>query len=267
MNKPLLIGISARIHHPVGPVLDLGGIYAKTLHYLEQSVAHWVLGKGVLAVMIPAIESAGLLRRGEIGLVDYAAHLDGLVLQGGADIAPESYGETPLDPAWAGDRVRDRYEIELFNAFVEAGKPVIGICRGCQLINVALGGSLLQDISTQRPEARHHVDADLYDQNLHEIEIEPGSRLAEIYAGFTRARVNSIHHQAIDRLGSDVMVEARSTEDGVVEAIRVRGSSFVAGVQWHPEFHAQNEKLLSGEPLMHAYLAEAAAVKAARAAA
>ena len=98
MRRPLIIGISARIHHPVGPVLDLGGVYAKTLHYLEQSVAHWVLAKDVLAVMIPAIESEGLIERNEMSLASYADYLDGLVLQGGADIAPESYGETPLHP-------------------------------------------------------------------------------------------------------------------------------------------------------------------------
>ena len=97
-SRPLIIGISARIHHPIGPVLSLGGVYTKTLHYLEQSVAHWVLAKEVLAVMIPAIESEGLIQRSEMSLSSYAEHLDGLVLQGGADVAPESYGETPLTP-------------------------------------------------------------------------------------------------------------------------------------------------------------------------
>jgi hypothetical protein len=108
MAKPLIIGISSRIHHPVGPVRDLGGVYAKTLHYLEQSVAHWVIAKDVLAVMIPAIESEGLIQRSDMSLASYAEYLDGLVLQGGADIAPQSYGETPLHPDWAGDAVRDR---------------------------------------------------------------------------------------------------------------------------------------------------------------
>lgn len=261
---PLRIALSARIMHT--PPAELG-FRNKTLQYLEQTVAHWIMAHGALAFMLPTLGFDADISRRRVSVSNYVDAMDALLLQGGADVAPSSYGQEPLRPAWGGDVVRDRYEIELLDGFLSQGKPVLGICRGLQLINVALGGSLLQDISTQRPEARHHVDADLYDQNLHEIEIEPGSRLAEIYAGFTRARVNSIHHQAIDRLGSDVMVEARSTEDGIVEAIRVRGSSFVAGVQWHPEFHTQNEKLLSGEPLMHAYLAEAAAVKAAKAAA
>ena len=78
-SAPLMIGISARIHHPVGPVLTLGGVYTKTLHYLEQSVAHWVLSKDVLAVMIPAIESEGLIKRSDMSLASYAEYLDGLV--------------------------------------------------------------------------------------------------------------------------------------------------------------------------------------------
>ena len=90
------------------------------------------------------------------GLHDYAAALDGLVLQGGNDVAPQSYGETPLHDDWHGDRVRDRYEIDLIRAFVAAGKPVFGICRGLQLLNVAYGGTLLQDINTQHPQAREH---------------------------------------------------------------------------------------------------------------
>ena len=194
---------------------------------------------------------------------NYVHALDGLVLQGGADVSPSSYGQQPLRPEWSGDRVRDRYEIELIEGFLAQGKPILGICRGAQLINVAFGGTLLQDILTQRPNAHRHVDADLYDQHQHEVRFEPGSRLAAIYSGLEGGRVNSIHHQAVDRLGSDLLLEARSVEDGVVEAIRARGSAFVAGVQWHPEFHAATPGLLSGEPLLDAFLAAAVAAREA----
>jgi putative glutamine amidotransferase len=258
---PLRIALSARIMHT--PPAELG-FRNKTLQYLEQTVAHWIMAHGALAFMLPTLGFDADIARRRVSVNNYVDAMDGLLLQGGADVAPSSYGQEPLNPLWGGDAVRDRYEIELLAGFLSQGKPVLGICRGLQLINVALGGSLLQDIATLRPEARHHVDADLYDQNLHEIEIEPGSRLSVIYPGTVRARVNSIHHQAIDRLGSDVVVEARSTEDGMIEAIRVRGSSFVAGVQWHPEFHGQNDSLLSGEPLMRAYLSDVAAVKLAK---
>ena len=265
-TRPLIIGISARIHHPVGPVRDLGGVYTKTLHYLEQSVAHWVLAKDVLAVMIPAIESDGLIQRNEMSLASYAEYLDGLVLQGGADVAPESYGESPLDPEWHGDRTRDRYEIDLFKAFVAAGKPVLGICRGCQLINVALGGTLFQDIPTQVPSTISHRDTELYDSALHDVTLVQGTRLAELYPGVHQAKINSIHHQAVKGLGRDLVIEALGVPDGVVEAIRWRGPSYVFGMQWHPEFlalKALDRSQLDGGPILADFLATARARRGA----
>lgn len=267
MSSALLIGISARIHHPSVPHADLGGIFTKTLHYLEQSVAHWVLGGDALALMIPPVESDGLLVRSEISLTDYAERLDGLVLQGGADVAPETYGEKPLSPAWAGDRVRDRYEIELLNAFIAAGKPVIGICRGLQLINVAFGGTLYQDIETQLPSAIAHVDHDRYDHQFHAMRFVPGSGLAALYPGHTHAEINSIHHQAIKDLGRDLVVEARAEPDGMIEAVRWQGASHVFAMQWHPEFMAQRELhpgQLDGGPILREFLVAARAARAAR---
>ena len=98
MAGPLLIGVSARIHHPADTAVKLGGVFTKTLHYLEQSVAHWVMSKNVLVMMIPSIESEGLIQRSEMRLYHYADALDALVLQGGADVAPPTYGEQPRDP-------------------------------------------------------------------------------------------------------------------------------------------------------------------------
>ncbi|GMV59056.1 MAG: hypothetical protein AMXMBFR72_21560 [Betaproteobacteria bacterium] len=268
MARPLLIGVSARIYRPVGPVRDLGGVFTKTLHYLEQSVAHWIMSRDVLVVMIPAIESQGMIERSEMSLAAYADHLDGLVLQGGNDIAPQTYGEQPLSPEWEGDLVRDRYEIELFNAFVGLGKPVIGICRGCQLINVALGGTLYQDIATQIPQAITHRDAAKYDLQLHEMNLVQGTRLAALYPNVTQATVNSIHHQAIKELGRDLTVEAVGVPDGIVEAIRWRGPSYVFGMQWHPEFLALRElhvAQLDGRPIRDDFLAAARARKEASA--
>jgi putative glutamine amidotransferase len=265
-SSPLLIGISARIYYPSAPVVDTGGVFTKTLHYLEQSVAHWVLKPHVLALMIPAIEREGLLHPGEMSLSDYAQELDGLVLQGGNDIAPESYGDTALMPEWRGDRIRDRYEIELFNAFVKAGKPVIGICRGCQLINVALGGTLYQDIPTQVPAAVTHRDLARYEHQFHEIAIVAGSGLAKLYGGQTHGEVNSIHHQAVKDVGRDLTVEAVGVPDGIVEAIRWRGPSYVFGMQWHPEFmapHTAHPRHINGDPILHQFLDEARARRVA----
>lgn len=248
---PLKIGLSARLLHK--PPAELG-FRNKTLQYLEQSIAHWIMGHGALVFMIPTLGFDAELERRRVSVRHYVDALDGLVLQGGADLSPASYGQQPLRPEWAGDAVRDRYEIELLDGFLGRGKPVLGICRGCQLINVAYGGSLLQDIRTLRPETHTHVDAELYDRLQHDIVFEPGSKLAALYPDHPRARVNSIHHQAVDRLGGDMVVEARSAEDGVVEAIRARGALFVAGVQWHPEFHHQDRALLDGDPLLDAFL-------------
>ena len=255
-TKPhLRIGVSARIYYPQGPVLDLGGVWTKTLHYLEQSVAHWLLRGGALPMMIPAVDAQSVTTREDFNLRHYADSLDGLVLQGGNDVSPHSYGEQPLDPAWAGDAVRDRYEMALVSAFIDAGKPVFGICRGLQLLNVALGGTLYQDIPTQRPDAIAHVNRSRYDRNHHAVELLSGTRLAELYAGRSRATINSIHHQAIKDVAPGLVVEARCPEDGIVEAVRHRGPGFVAAVQWHPEFHVPGEpEVFDDGPLLADFL-------------
>ena len=126
-SKPLLIGVSARIYTPGTAGINVSGVWTKTLHYLEQSVAHWVLSGGAVAVMVPAVTRDSIVMRSDLNLHDYAQALDGLVLQGGNDVAPESYGEEPLTSEWHGDRVRDLYEMDLVRAFVAAGKPVFDI--------------------------------------------------------------------------------------------------------------------------------------------
>jgi putative glutamine amidotransferase len=239
-DKPLLIGVSARIYYP-GTHGPLPGVFTKTLHYLEQSVAHWVLGGHAMAVMIPAVTADSIVTRTDLNLHDYAQALDGLVLQGGNDVAPASYGESPLQPEWAGDAVRDAYEIELIDAFIRAGKPVFGVCRGLQLLNVMHGGSLLQDIATQRPDALDHRQLKHYERHFHAIELVPGTRLASLYPGVQRGTTNSIHHQAIKDLAPGFVVEARCPDDGLIEAIRMREGGYVAAVQWHPEFHAPDD--------------------------
>jgi len=257
-NKPLLIGVSARIYTPGTPGINVSGVWTKTLHYLEQSVAHWVLSGGAVAVMVPAVTRDSIVMRSDLNLHDYAQALDGLVLQGGNDVAPESYGEAALDPAWAGDRVRDLYEIELIDAFVQAGKPVFGICRGLQLLNVMFGGTLVQDIPTQRPDAREHRDVSAYERHLHPVELVDDTRLAKLYPKLGRATVNSIHHQAIRDVAPGFVVEAHCPDDGTIEAVRWTGPSFVAGVQWHPEFHDPvnplDPALIDDRPILQDFL-------------
>ncbi len=249
MSPRLLIGLSACFFHadPARPIFT-----GKTLQYLEQSMAHWIMSTGALAVMIPS--PAGETARGDATLDDYAQVLGGLVLQGGSDVWPGSYGETPLEERWAGDRVRDQYELALLRAFTRAGKPVLGVCRGLQLLNVAYGGTLYQDIARQRPEALLHRDAARYDRHLHEVELLPGSRLAALYPGLVTARVNSVHHQAIKDLAPGLVAEARSPRDGLIEAVRRPGDGFVAAVQWHPEFHRADLGTLDDRPILQDFL-------------
>ena len=250
MSSRPRIGISACFFHadPKRPIFT-----GKTLQYVEQSIVHWVQSAGALAVVIPSPE--GPTRRGDVTLADYAAMLDGLVLEGGSDMWPGSYGESPLRPEWSGDRVRDEYEMALLRAFIDAGKPVLGVCRGLQVLNVAFGGTLYQDIGTQKPGTRAHRDAGLYDQNFHAVDLVAGSPLSSLYPGVTRATVNSVHHQGVKDLAREFVVEAVSSDDGIVEAFRWTGPSYVAAVQWHPEFHDWTRTdLLSGDPLLADFL-------------
>jgi putative glutamine amidotransferase len=257
-KKPLKIGLSPRFLHSVPPEFGFKG---KTLQYLEQSIARWLMTADALVFMIPSVESNSLLRRGNIHIADYVEALDGLVLQGGADVSPLTYGEQPVKAAWEGDRVRDVYEIDLVRQFVAAGKPVLGVCRGLQLINVAFGGSLYQDIPEQHANSIAHYHQDHYDQHFHPITFVEGSGLAARYAGVGEARVNSIHHQAVRKLGKDLTAEALSVPDEIIEAIRWHGPSYVVGVQWHPEFHDPlDPHLLDGTPLLREFLDAAAKV-------
>jgi putative glutamine amidotransferase len=250
-KRPLRIGFSARIFHPKA---GMRGIRSKSLQYLEQSVAHWVMSRDVMVFMIPSVNSDGQVYRSNIRLSDYATYLDGLILQGGADVSPQSYGEEPLHPDWVGDHVRDAYEMELLHEFMESGKAVLGICRGAQLINVALGGSLHQDIVLQVEGAASHVHED-FDRHAHAITWSDSSVFARLYPGLSSGRVISIHHQAINTLGRGLRVEARSVEDEVIEAVRLETKSYVVGLQWHPEFHPPGAPdLLDCMPILDEFL-------------
>ncbi len=250
-QRTLRIGVSARIFHPEPGAQGLRG---KTLQYLEESIAHWVMSRGVIVFMIPTVGHEGMLHPSNIRLRDYAKHLDGLLLQGGADVSPQTYAEISPRPEWPGDRVRDMYELELLHEFVESGKPVLGVCRGCQLINVAFGGTLYQDIASDVPTAGVHV-SEHYDQHRHAVTFPEGSTFASMFPGRREAIVNSIHHQAVKNLGRDLTVEAVSAGDGLIEAVRYRRSPFVVGVQWHPEFHrAGGAELLDCTPLLDTFL-------------
>ncbi|MCK9515558.1 MAG: gamma-glutamyl-gamma-aminobutyrate hydrolase family protein [Ottowia sp.] len=261
----LRIGISARLLHRPPPGT---GLPQKRLQYLESNLAQWIMSHGVVALMIPFIDKPLVSMRRRPLLDDLVEQLDGLVLQGGVDVCAETYGATPWMEHTDSDPIRDEYELDLLRGFMGARKPVLGVCRGCQLINVYFGGTLVQDIPTQWPGAIAHQDLALYDGLTHDVRFESGSRLARIY-GQGPHRVNSIHHQCVNQPGTGIVIEARSPADGVPEAIRHSDYPFVMGVQWHPEFHTHGETraadpdTLDSTPLMLAFL-EAARRRSSR---
>ncbi|MGH8078981.1 MAG: gamma-glutamyl-gamma-aminobutyrate hydrolase family protein [Lysobacter sp.] len=249
--RKLLIGLSPRLMRNLPPEY---GFRNKTLQYLEQSMAHWVMSSGAIVVMIPTVDAEGAVQATDLSVRDYARSLDGLILQGGADIDPVAYGERPSELLMTTDPDRDRFELNLLRAFADAGKPILGICRGMQLINVAHGGSLYQDlVGGGATRAQHYIPAQ-YDEHKHSLRMRDPGWLASLYPQVDEPQVNSIHHQGVKALGDGLEVEAWS-EDGIPECIRGNGANFVVGVQWHPEFHDHRfPELLPGRPLLMAFM-------------
>lgn len=161
---------------------------------------------------------------------DLVGLLDGLVLSGGADIDPRRYGATPHEKLGETDPGRDEFELSLLAAAREKGIPVLGICRGCQLINVAFGGTLRQHV--ELTEGSGHPNWLVPGDTIaHDVECVAGSLIATLMDG--RRGVNSLHHQTLDTIGSGLRVTAVAP-DGVAEAIEAEGEDVLA-VQWHPE--------------------------------
>ncbi|WP_217544835.1 gamma-glutamyl-gamma-aminobutyrate hydrolase family protein [Streptomyces sp. GbtcB6] len=165
--------------------------------------------------------------------------LDGLVMSGGEDVVPANYGQEPSPHLLATDASRDDFEIRLVKAAITQSLPLLGICRGLQVINVALGGSLTQHLDPQL--GFHHSLFDFAgDERTQDVTIDPASLLARLLG--TELTVNSYHHQAVADPGAGVHVVARAT-DGVVEAFEVVGEK-VLGVQWHPEFFREPDPVV-----------------------
>ncbi|HEX3510631.1 MAG TPA: gamma-glutamyl-gamma-aminobutyrate hydrolase family protein [Solirubrobacteraceae bacterium] len=160
--------------------------------------------------------------------------LDGLMLAGGADIDPSSYGERPHPQTVDTVPARDEFEIALTRAAIERDLPVLGICRGMQLINVACGGTLLQHLPEHVGHEDHRRVLGSFEGADHDVELQGGT-LAALAAGETDHATKSHHHQGVDRVGDGLLVSGHSTLDNLPEAIELDGRRFVLGVQWHPE--------------------------------
>ncbi|AGF56305.1 putative glutamine amidotransferase [Clostridium saccharoperbutylacetonicum] len=164
----------------------------------------------------------------------YLNIIDGIVFTGGEDISPLKYGENPLQIEFIINNSRDNFEFNLFLEAYNMDMPILGICRGAQLINVALGGSLYQDINLQFSNCHGHMQSEMqvYDF-FHEVIVDKDSKLFDIFKS-RELEVNSFHKQAIKALGDNLKVTA-TAKDGIIEGIEGISRKFLVGVQWHPE--------------------------------
>lgn len=195
-----------------------------------QSLSTYYTDSVTRAGMIPVVFPAALEPAGADRLV---ALVDGVIVSGGDDVDPTTYGAENTDSKGTQVDV-DAFEVAVVGAAQAQGKPVLAICRGLQLLNVALGGTLHQEV-TSESEVHDLISADHEEMNArrHVVRFEEGSLLADIY-GSDEAKVNTLHHQGVDRLADGLAVEGR-TDDGLVEAARFSGEWWALGVQWHPE--------------------------------
>jgi putative glutamine amidotransferase len=205
--------------------ITLGDGDRKGYHSMREDYVRSVEAAGAVPLVLPT-QAPGAAE----AVLD---RLDGLVLSGGIDVDPALYGQAPHPKLGRVDRARDEFEIALTRMALRRDMPVLAICRGQQVINVALGGTLVQDIPSVVAGAVLHDAPGRRTRRSHPVEVAEGSRLAEILGPGT-VLVNSFHHQSIDRLGEGLTVTGRAP-DGVVEAVEMEERSFVLGVQWHPE--------------------------------
>lgn len=207
-----------------------GRFHNLPLQGIGQAYLSAVIAAGGVPVLLPlGLDEPRLLRA-----LDCA---DGLLLTGGVDIAPALFGEEPHPKLGTVDTERDTAEMALAKRALETGIPLLAICRGIQVLNVAAGGTLVQDIASQVPDALKHdcfYPAYPRDHIAHAIEIAPDSRLAAIVGQNANVPVNSLHHQSIKAVGAGLRVAATSP-DGIIEAVEGTGDAWVVGVQWHPE--------------------------------
>lgn len=186
---------------------------------------------GGIPVMLPLTSDRAELEQ-------LVAELDGFLLTGGQDISPDLYGQTPAPTCGERCLPRDEMEGGLLPLALKRDRPVLGICRGIQFLNAALGGTLYQDLPTEHPSEVEHHQRPPYDVGVHRVELVPGSPLQSLL-GKERLMVNSYHHQAIRTLAPALQPMAYS-EDRLVEAVWAPARRFVWGVQWHPEFSYRN---------------------------
>jgi putative glutamine amidotransferase len=199
----------------------------KPIYYSNKSYIHAVESAGGIPVLIPILKDFDSLHA-------LLSRLDGLLLSGGIDVHPVAYQEEARAELTETDLELDKLELVLARWAWQEDMPMLGICRGMQVLNVALGGTLYQDLATQYPKSLQHANGNLpRNQVVHSVDIVPDSRIRQVL-GVDDVMVNSIHHQAVKELGKGI-VASGFAEDGVVELLEVPERSFMLAVQSHPE--------------------------------
>lgn len=196
-------------------------------HRLSDNYVKAIIQAGGVPVIIPSCEDESLM-------ADIVDGLDGILLSGGGDVDPVLYGQRATGHLGSVTPLRDTTELAIARYAIEkTNKPVLGICRGIQVMNVAMGGTLHIDL-TDAGKLCHNLTMYPRHMTTHCIEVARGTLLADIM-GAGQGKVNSYHHQAVDALAPDFLVTAVSVPDQVIEAIELPGRRYVLGVQWHPE--------------------------------
>jgi putative glutamine amidotransferase len=199
---------------------------------MGQRYVHALQHAGAVPWLIPLLpESPETLR-------EIYSRLDGVFLTGGVDVDPKNYGEERASYCGRTDPARDAVEIQLIRWAAADHKPLLAVCRGIQVVNVALGGSLYQDVTNQVPNALRHdyfptADKPARDYLAHSIDVQGASRLAKLLGG-NSIQVNSMHHQAIKQLAPGLIATAHAP-DGIIEGVEGRNGQYLVAVQWHPE--------------------------------
>ena len=194
--------------------------------YITDTYIQAVRMCGGLPLVLPMVKSKS-------AITEYVSLCDGFLFCGGDDITPLIFGQEPLYGLGKTDITFDLYQIRLMKTILEADKPVLAICRGMQILNVACGGTVYQDLESANLETINHMQTSLARKDIsHKVFFKSGSKIKHLLDNF--AYTNSFHHQAVERVGNDLIVSGQ-TGDGIIEAIEMPSHTFVLGVQWHPE--------------------------------
>jgi putative glutamine amidotransferase len=224
-RKRPVVGVTARTLHLQG---------SKALREAEtllRAYTEVLEAAGALPIILPTAEDPGRA-------AEYVELCDGLLFSGGDDPKAQLFGEEPHPSVDLVDERRDLFEIELARAARECDLPMLGVCRGIQILNVAFGGDIYQDLVSQTDSTVAHVQKTLGDRTWHTVDVAPGTRLADI-VGAGPLEVNSFHHQACRSVGERLIVSSQTVSDGLIESIEDPDASFCIAVQWHPEISAQ----------------------------